>query len=168
MTADAIETTAESLFRVADLRAFLMGEWAIERSIVDRRTGQSGTFEGQGHFVAEDEVLVYREEGCLALGAFETIASQVYRYRFPTLQRAAVAFGDGRAFIELDLSGGSWAAEHRCAPDLYHGRFAALDADRWRAQWEITAPRKNQRLESLYTRVCARAERWPHPSTSSG
>jgi hypothetical protein len=153
MMAVTTETTAESLFRVPDLRAFLAGGWAVARTIADRRTGQSGTFEGRAQFAPEGAGLTYHEEGRLALGAFETIASQVYRYAFPAPQRAAVAFGDGRAFFELDLSGGPWEAEHRCVPDLYRGRFAVLGADRWTAHWEITGPRKDQWLESLYTRV---------------
>ncbi len=156
MMADTTETTAEQLYRVPDLRAFLAGDWAVARTIADRRGGQTGSFEGRAHFAPEGEGLVYHEEGRLALGAFETIASQLYRYRFPAPRRAAVAFGDGRAFIELDLSGGSFEAEHRCGHDLYRGRFAALDAARWTAQWEITGPRKDQWLDSLYTRVRVR------------
>ena len=155
MMADTTETAAESLYQVRDLRAFLAGGWVVARTIVDRRTGQSGTFAGRAHFAPEDEGLVYHEEGRLALGAFETIASQVYLYRVPTPHRAAVAFGDGRTFHALDLSGGSWTAEHRCGQDLYRGRFAALGADGWTVQWVITGPRKDQRLESLYTRLCA-------------
>jgi len=38
---------------------------------------------------------------------------------------------------------------------FYRGRFAALGADGWSAQWVITGPRKDQRLDSLYTRVRA-------------
>ncbi len=156
MMADTSETAAAAAYRVRDLRAFLAGDWAVARTIADRRTGQSGTFEGWACFAPEGAGLVYHEEGRLALGAFETIASQVYRYRFPAPHRAAVAFGDGRAFFELDLSGGPWEAEHRCGEDLYRGRFAALGADGWSAQWEITGPRKDQWLESLYTRVRVR------------
>jgi len=156
MMAVTTETAAESPYGVADLRAFLAGGWAVARTIADRRTGQSGTFEGRACFAPEGAGLVYREEGRLALGTFETIASQVYRYAFPAPQRAEVAFGKGRAFFELDLSGGPWEAEHRCGQDLYRGRFAALGADGWSAQWEITGPRKDQWLESLYTRVRVR------------
>ncbi len=156
MMADTSETAAVAAYLVPDLRAFLAGGWAVARTIADRRTGQSGTFAGQAHFAPKGAGLVYREEGRLALGTFETIASQVYRYAFPAPQRAEVAFGKGRAFFELDLSGGPWEAEHRCGQDLYRGRFAALGADGWSAQWEITGPRKDQWLESLYTRVRVR------------
>ena len=61
----------------------------------------------------------------------------------------------GECRLKLDLSGGSWKAEYRCGEDLYRGRFAALGADGWSAQWVITGPRKDQRLDSLYTRVRA-------------
>ena len=38
---------------------------------------------------------------------------------------------------------------------FYRGRFPALGAAGWSAQWVITGPRKDQRLDSLYTRVRA-------------
>ena len=91
MTTETVESAAAAAYRVADLRAFLAGDWAVARTIADRRTGQSGTFEGRAQFAPEGAGLTYHEEGRLALGAFETIASQLYRYRFPTPRRAAAS-----------------------------------------------------------------------------
>ncbi len=101
--------------------------------------------------------LAYREEGCLELGGIETLAHQSYLYAFPATHRAPhraeVRFADGRAFHALDLRDGQWSAEHVCAADLYRGRFRALAPDRWSVLWTVTGPRKDQSLESLFTRA---------------
>ncbi len=100
--------------------------------------------------------LTYREEGRLALGGFETLAHQSYLYAFPAphlAHRAEVRFADGRAFHLLDLRDGHWSAEHVCGADLYRGRFRVEGADRWSVLWTVTGPRKDQFLESFFTRA---------------
>lgn len=150
--------SVESLYPVADLRAYLEGAWRIERALDDKLRGQQGRFEGRAVFAPEaDGTLSYREEGRLALGGFETLAHQRYLYAFPAFERAPhraeVRFADGRPFHELDLSDGLWAAGHRCGADVYRGRFRALGADRWWVRWIVTGPLKDQALESLFSRA---------------
>ncbi len=144
-------------YPVADLRAYLLGAWVIRRTLDDRRRGAQGHFEGRATFMpGEGGALAYREEGCLELGGFETLAHQSYLYAFPATHRAhraEVRFADGRAFHALDLRDGLWSAEHVCAADLYRGRFRALAPDRWSVLWTVTGPRKDQSLESLFTRA---------------
>jgi len=160
------EPVTDDLYPVADLRAYLAGSWTISRTLEDRRRGARGSFAGRAGFAPEGEgLLAYREEGRLALGGFETVAHQHYRYAFPappwvgrrapqrTPHRAEVRFADGRPFHDLDLSDGLWTAGHRCAPDTYRGRFRALGPDRWWVRWIVTGPRKNQVLESLFSRA---------------
>ncbi len=146
-----------ALYRVADLRAYLAGAWQIRRVLNDKLRGEPGSFEGRAIFAPEqDHTLAYREEGCLELGGFETLAHQSYLYAFPATHRAhraEVRFADGRAFHALDLSNGHWSAEHVCGADLYRGRFRAEGADRWSVLWTVTGPRKDQALESLFTRA---------------
>ena len=145
---------AEGLYPVADLRAYLDGTWEIDRTLHDRLRGERGSFEGQATFSpGDDDVLDYREEGRLALGGFETLAHQSYVYAFTKPQRAEVSFADGRPFHPLDLGDGLWTAGHRCGADVYRGRFRALGPDRWWARWIVTGPRKDQALESLFTRA---------------
>ncbi len=143
---------AAAPFAVTDLRAYLAGAWRLTRVIEDRRTGQPGRLEGRAVFEAARGGLVYREEGRLALGAFETLAHRAYRYAFPETHLAQVSFEDGRPFHALDLSAGAWAATHRCGRDLYEGAFRVEGPDLWRALWRITGPRKDQRLDGLYER----------------
>jgi hypothetical protein len=156
------EPVLDDLYQVADLKAYLAGVWTISRTLEDRRRGARGTFAGRAGFEPEGEdFLVYREEGRLALGGFETLAHQRYLYAFPAPHRAPhqvphraeVRFADGRPFHDLDLSDGLWTAGHRCAPDTYRGRFRALGPDRWWVRWIVTGPRKDQALESLFTRA---------------
>jgi hypothetical protein len=145
---------AAPLFAVADLRTYLAGAWEIRRNLEDGRLGQRGTFDGRAVF-APDRAggLAYREEGRLALGGFETLAHQGYRFGFSAPHIAEVSFEDGRPFHALDLSAGSWEAEHLCAADLYRGLFRAEGPERWTVTWTVTGPRKDQRLESLFTRA---------------
>lgn len=161
MTAASHAEPSTAVWPVADLRAYLAGSWTISRTMEDRRRGALGRFEGQAGFTSEGEdLLAYREVGRLALGGFETVAHRRYLYAFPAPRaaphrpphRAEVRFADGRPFHDLDLSDGLWTAGHRCAPDTYRGRFRALGPDRWWARWIVTGPRKDQVLESLFTR----------------
>ena len=62
-------------------------------------------------------------------------------------------FADGRPFHELDLGDGLWSAGHCCGADVYRGRFRALGPDLWWARWIVTGPRKDQALESLFSRA---------------
>jgi hypothetical protein len=158
MTAAPRAKPPTARYPVADLRAYLMGAWRVERALDDRRRGAPGSFAGEAVFRASAaNALAYREEGRLALGGYETLAHQSYHYAFPAPHlaphRAEVRFADGRPFHPLDLSGGRWTAEHACGADLYRGRFEALGCDRWTAEWEIVGPRKDQVLSSRFTRA---------------
>jgi len=140
-------------YAVADLRAYLLGDWVIRRSLEDSLRGARGIFDGRASFTPDTEGgLAYREEGRLALGGFETLAHQSYLYAFPVAHRAEVRFDDGRPFHDLDLSAGLWEAEHLCVADLYRGRFRAEGPERWSVVWTVAGPRKEQRLESVFTR----------------
>ena len=149
-----VSQTVAALHPVANLRAYLTGVWEIGRTLDDKLRGECGRFEGRGVFApGEDGTLVYEEQGRLALGGFETLAHQSYLYAFPAPHRAEVRFADGRPFHPLDLSAGEWRAEHLCAADLYRGRFQALGPDRWSVAWTVAGPRKDQVLESRFTRA---------------
>ena len=140
------------LLPINDLKAFLQGDWSLERRVQDRRAGQDGRLTGGAVFTAEGDSLLYREEGRLAIGAYEGAALQSYRYTFQTPGRAAVQFGDGRFFHDLDLTTGGWSAMHLCDPDRYQGAFTVPDADTWRVVWTVAGPRKDLVLDSTYRR----------------
>src|SRR3546814_2155161 len=53
----------ERLFQVSDLKAFLQGEWSLERRVQDRRAAQDGRLSGAAAFTADGSGLLCREEG---------------------------------------------------------------------------------------------------------
>src|SRR3546814_19075217 len=89
----------ERLFQVSDLKAFLQGEWSIERRVQDRRAAQDGRLSGAAAFTADGSGLLCRAEGRLAIGAPEGPAMQSYRYEVSTAPPRAVHSADGRLSI---------------------------------------------------------------------
>src|SRR3546814_18333769 len=88
----------ERLFQVSDLKAFLQGEWSLERRVQDRRAAQDGRLSGAAAFTADRRGLLCREEGRLAIGAPEGPALQSYRYGFFTPAGTAVHLAPGPYF----------------------------------------------------------------------
>jgi hypothetical protein len=144
-----------SFWPVADLRSFLLGRWRIDRSLLDRRHSIAGQLLGEAVFTRNGRSLRYHEHGTVTFGAHHGSAEQTYHFEFSDDDgRACVYFDDGRAFHELDLPQGCALVSHVCNPDLYEGRFIALDARRWQSVWEVVGPRKDQSIVTLYTRIC--------------
>ncbi len=137
---------------VSDLSAFLEGAWHLSRILDDRRTKQRGRLDGLAVFTPCGARLIYRERGVLRIGAYRGRAERDYRYAFPTPGRAEVAFDDGAPFHDLDLTAGTWNADHRCREDRYQGRFRVLAPDAWQAVWRVVGPRKDQTLTTRYSR----------------
>ena len=140
---------------VSDLSAFLEGAWRLSRILDDRRTQQRGRLDGLAVFTPCGARLIYRERGVLRIGAYQGRAERVYNYAFSAPGRAEVAFDDGAPFHDLDLTGGTWSADHRCREDRYHGRFRVLAPDAWEVVWQVAGPRKDQ---TLTTRYCRKTE----------
>ena len=114
----------------------------------------SGTAEGEAHFAPSGQSLVYEEHGTVSFGAHHGPAEQQSVFEFPSgPSRATVKFRDGRIFHELDLSQGQAAVSHVCEPDFYEGVFVAMNADAWQSTWDVTGPRKDQKIVTLYTRL---------------
>lgn len=142
------------MWSVSDLRTFLSGAWQVDRSLLDRRHSIAGDFRGQANFSPVGHSLLYHEHGKMRFGAHDGLAEQTQRFEFPNGDgRACVRFRDGRAFHDLDLSQGEYTVTHACDPDLYEGRFVALDQSHWQSSWTVAGPRKQQEILTLYTRL---------------
>jgi hypothetical protein len=138
---------------IPDLRAFLCGNWRVDRSVLDGRRSILGEFRGHASFTRAGDSLLYEERGTLRFGVHHGPAEQCYRYDFGEGDaRAIVSFRDGRMFHELDLSTGEALATHACEPDHYEGRFTALGPMQWHTAWKVSGPRKEQDILTLYTR----------------
>jgi len=132
-------------------RAYLAGWWRVDRTILDRRAGASGRFDGKARFErAGETALDYREEGEMRMGGASFRASRSYRWEFDE-DDARVLFPDGRPFHRLPPEGDT--ALHDCPPDTYRVTYRFETADRWCQRWIVTGPRKDHTLESVFTRL---------------
>jgi hypothetical protein len=144
---------------VANLADFLIGDWRIDRQILDAGGGQVGSFTGLGRFHPDTEVhglLRYVEHGTMALDSHRGPAFRRLGYHVDG-PVARVVFDDGRFFHDLDLRDGVYEVEHPCRADRYRGRFEVVSERTWRHDWTVTGPRKDHRVRT-------RLERLPDPS----
>lgn len=133
----------------------LLGDWAIERAIDDRRTGAPARFQGTARIAPSraGDHLDWREEGHLESAAFTGRATRDMRI---VVQGAAFAvlFADGRPFHPLDLAAGHCAVDHPCGADHYVGELALADAGAvLTIRWRVTGPAKDLDIRSRYTRT---------------
>jgi hypothetical protein len=123
--------------------AELTGRWTIERRVRDLRAGTSGRFVGIATITPDGR---WVEEGTLDFGPYRGPARRELR-----IVGGEVRFADGRPFHPLDLTGAP--VEHLCGDDRYLGRFRRLGPDALDVVWEVTGPRKQQRIDTSYRRA---------------
>ncbi len=133
--------------------ADFLGRWRIDRRIEDRAGGTTGRFEGQGVFLARGAKAVYVERGLLYYGTQPPMqAERSYLWRDgPT--GIEVFFHDGRPFHRIGLAGETAEARHWCDPDSYVVHYDFGDWPLWSARWDVTGPRKDYVMRSLYRRA---------------
>ncbi|EGX59167.1 hypothetical protein SZN_14161 [Streptomyces zinciresistens K42] len=142
---------------VADVLAYLAGNWRVERSVRDLVSGDAGTFTGTTAFGPLEDgpggALLHHERGTFAWRGAARPAERTLRF-LPGAGpgTAQVCFADGRPFHDLDLTRGHHVAGHPCAADLYRGEFTVLDAGRWRTVWRVGGPAKDLLLTTDYAR----------------
>ena len=130
-------------FCVADLRAFLLGPWRLDRRIFDRRMGVTGAFSGTVRFDADGAGLRATETGRMTYGGSETDADRVLLYRFKASSRARVLYPDGQFFHDLDLAAGRARVRHLCGQDDYVGGFWVPRDGIMIVRWRVRGPRKD-------------------------
>jgi hypothetical protein len=126
----------------------LLGEWALERAVVDRRAGVRGTVRGTTTLTLEHAGLVrWDESGTMALAGRSTPVSRTLIVRRDDDGTWTVCFADGRLFHDW-----VWGVSvvHDCAPDEYTGELDG-DASRWTVRWDAVGPAKDYRLDSVLT-----------------
>ncbi|MFI5811700.1 DUF6314 family protein [Streptomyces sp. NPDC051643] len=142
---------------VADVLAYLTGNWRVERSVRDRASGAEGRFTGTTAFSPLDDGgdgLLHHESGLFTWqGTSRPAERTLWFLPGQRAGTAAVRFSDRRPFHDLDLTTGRHVADHPCAADLYRGEFTVSDADRWRTQWRVGGPAKDLLLTTAYTRT---------------
>ena len=143
-----------------DLRNYLLGNWQVDRTLLDRGNGSRGTFSGVVSFTGTDDGgLRLREEGTVqwnpAGGApFTGPASREYLLRpAATPDTMDVFFPDGRPFHRIGFGGQDHRDEHWCDPDTYRVNYTRLGPDEFHYRWDVTGPAKDQLLTSVLRRM---------------
>lgn len=131
----------------------LEGRWRLDRHIDDRRAGGVAAFAGEALFRPDGSGLRCEEAGLLRINGVETRASRVYLWRFPAPERVEVLFEDGRFFHAFDPRDPAPGASHDCPPDFYEVTYRFDGPDRWRSVWRVRGPRKDYRMESVFSRL---------------
>lgn len=154
-----VSVVQQGCLPVADAAGFLLGIWAVERTLLDNAKGTRGTFTGTTTFTPDDAGrLAWVEAGTAAWAvskgpSFEGPASREYLLEPGAAPSGlSVLFADGRPFHELDLTTGFCTAEHWCPPDNYRIRFAVRSADVIEYSWEVRGPVKDQLLSTVLRR----------------
>jgi hypothetical protein len=123
--------------RVDDTFRFLLGEWALRRTIADHRDDRRGEFEGAATVRpsgSEGDRARYQETGRLRYGGYDGRAGRTLEL-LREGGAVLVNFSDGRPFFVLDLRDGSCHADHPCGADHhvleFHVRSDSLLDERW-------------------------------------
>lgn len=124
------------------------GVWRLTRQIEDARAGLTGRLDGQAVFAPGQGGLILTETGELRYGDGAPMqAERRYLWRAEA-GGIAVFFEDGRPFHWF--SPATPEARHVCPPDLYQVRYDFSAWPAWRAVWQVSGPRKDYIMESLY------------------
>jgi hypothetical protein len=148
-----------------DLRAYLLGTWVVDRTLLDRSTRTQGSFTGVVRFTATDDDggLRFREEGTVSWASvpggpagrpFTAPASREYLLR-PTgaPDTLDMFFPDGRPFHRMGFGPRNNQDQHWCDPDVYRVSYTRTGPDEFRYQWDVTGPAKDQLLTSVLRRA---------------
>lgn len=129
------------------------GRWRLSRRIEDSLAGQTLTAEGHVTFSPGDGGLVYDEDTRLRLpDGREMTGRRRYLWRADERGGIAVLFEDGRPFHRIAPGEPCPQDSHDCAPDTYLGGYDFSDWPVFRVRWEVSGPRKNYRMDTLFRR----------------
>jgi len=150
---------------VPDALGFLHGRWRLERRLVDRVTGCSGTFAGTAQFAPLGgtagagaggnglAALTYHEHGELRFRGHRGPASRSLIFRGRPDGTADVCFADGREFYRLDPRSGTWRGEHQCGADHYAVAGQVLGSGKFQERWLVRGPAKDYYIITTLVRA---------------
>jgi hypothetical protein len=143
---------------IVDTLGFLVGNWAVRRSITDHHGEAQGLFEGTATWTEtpcfSDRVpcwASYREAGDLQIGAHRVHATR--RLVGARLESAMMLyFADGRPYLDLDLRNGHWQAKHPCGDDTYDIVTLVHSYLTMEERWRVRGPAQDYSAVTFFTR----------------
>ncbi len=126
----------------------LVGQWRLQRRLVDRRTSTFGRVEGRLTIEAGSARLRWVEAGQLTWAEQCLTVSREYGLEFIDGQWW-MTFADGRLFHPWTPG---QVVRHDCVDDLYVG-LVQVSAARMRTVWDVTGPAKHQRIVTRFERL---------------
>ncbi|WP_159441643.1 DUF6314 family protein [Roseivivax lentus] len=128
------------------------GVWRFRRKITDRKLGQISQGQGTLRMIRDGGCLRYEEHVVLDLPGQPAIEG-TRRYLWQSCPRGIeVLFDDGRPFHVIGLPDAAPSDMHPCEPDIYRVRYDLGDWPVWSQAWEVTGPRKDYRIDTLFVR----------------
>lgn len=149
------------MMEIVDTLGFLVGTWQVRRSIEDHQSGIRGSFEGKATLtqppftcdLALGKRAHYDETGELHFGSHVGQARRSLEYLRLDDATAMLYFTNGRPFIDLDLSGGTWQSIHLCGDDRYEIAICARSSDVVEERWRVQGPTKDYDAVTTLIRV---------------
>jgi hypothetical protein len=131
----------------------LVGVWSLERSLLDRRTGHTGSVIGTLEVgVLDRDTFRWYEAGEFTWGGVTRAATRSLRLRRID-GRWWCTFADGGLFHPWQPG---LEVTHPCRADLYRGRIELPNREQMRMTWDVTGPAKDERYDTTFTR-CSEA-----------
>ncbi|MHA6323525.1 DUF6314 family protein [Roseivivax sp. CAU 1753] len=128
------------------------GVWRFRRKITDRKLGQISQGRGTLRLTRDGDMLRYEEQVTLDMPGQPPIEG-TRRYLWRACPRGiAVLFEDGRPFHVIGLPDRAPRDTHHCEPDIYTVSYDLGDWPLWSVTWEVSGPRKDYRMETLFVR----------------
>ena len=128
-----------------------VGCWRLERTIEDRRAGQTATMTGEVRFIAQpDSSLLYDEVGELRIGGGPGFEARRQYIWTEVAHGIDVRFADGLPFHHIVPAGQAAGTDHRCGEDDYRVRYDFATWPRWVAVWTVSGPRKDYTSRSVF------------------
>lgn len=139
---------------------YFKGSWTLNRTIVDFKQNQQGTYTGQSTFKLDTsrkdltvDTLLYEESGYLEFSDYVDRSYQSYIYEFPNKTISHVRFSDGRFFYQLGNQHNPCSIRHICGKDIYKGVYIFIDSNTFHIHWFVHGPRKNLEIWTEFCRL---------------
>ena len=142
--------------RSTPLPPALVGDWLLERRILDRRSGEWYAVSGATRLVPADRGrIAWTERGVMTWAAGTTPVERELSVAEDDGGGWAVSFADGRRFFAWDPDA---PIAHACGDDAYRARMGfvrstAGEVVLWGVRWDAVGPVKDYRSVSILRRA---------------